>query len=117
VSYLPIAEHGVIGNLRTVALVGTDGNIDWFCYPHFDSPSVFAALLDDHKGGEFRIAPTQKAIAAKQFYWPDSNVLVTRFMTPDGVAEVTDFMPLGDPTLDLGAQVLVRRVRVPRGAV
>jgi GH15 family glucan-1,4-alpha-glucosidase len=117
VPYPPIADHGVIGNLRTVALVSTDGTIDWFCFPHFDSPSVFAALLDDQKGGSFSITPVGEPSARKQLYWPDSNVLVTRFLTPDGVGEVTDFMPIGVSTADLGSQVLVRRVRVARGVV
>ena len=116
-SYPPIANHGVIGNLRTVALVCTDGTIDWFCFPRFDSPSVFAALLDDRRGGAFRIAPVDYGSTGKQFYWPDTNVLLTRFFTPDGVGEITDFMPIGVPTKDLGSQVLVRRVRVSRGAV
>ncbi|HSQ64572.1 MAG TPA: glycoside hydrolase family 15 protein [Polyangiaceae bacterium] len=116
-SYPPIAEHGVIGNLRTVALVCTDGTIDWLCFPHFDSPSVFATLLDDRKGGAFRIAPADPAATSKQLYWPDTNVLVTRFSTREGVGEVTDFMPIGVRTDDLGRHVLVRRVRVTRGAV
>jgi GH15 family glucan-1,4-alpha-glucosidase len=117
VAYPPIANHGVIGNLRTAALVATDGTIDWFCFPRFDSPSVFAALLDDKKGGAFRIAPVASTWTSKQLYWPDTNVLLTRFFTPDGVGEVTDFMPIGVPTEDLGTHVIVRRVRVARGAV
>jgi GH15 family glucan-1,4-alpha-glucosidase len=117
VAYPPIANHGVIGNLRTAALVCTDGTIDWFCFPHFDSPSVFAALLDDRKGGAFRIAPAATETTVKQLYWPDTNVLLTRFLTPNGVGELTDFMPIGVATEDLGGQVLVRRVRVARGRV
>jgi GH15 family glucan-1,4-alpha-glucosidase len=116
-AYPPIANHGVIGNLRTVALVATDGTIDWFCFPRFDSPSVFGALLDDKKGGEFRIAPVAAGWTSKQLYWPDTNVLLTRFFTPDGTGEITDFMPIGAATDDLGSQVLVRRVRVARGTV
>jgi len=116
-AYPPIAEHGVIGNLRTVALVCCDGTIDWLCFPHFDSPSVFAALLDDRKGGAFRVSPVEENSTSKQLYWPDTNVLVTRFSTHDGVGEVIDFMPIGVRTDDLGRQVLVRRVRVTRGAV
>lgn len=112
-AYPPIAEHGVVGNLRTVALVCTDGTIDWLCFPHFDSPSVFASLLDDRKGGAFRIAPTDAA-TSKQLYWPDTNVLVTRFSTQSGIGEVTDFMPLG---VRSDHPALVRRVRVTRGAV
>lgn len=56
-AYQPIEDYGVIGNLRTVALIGKTGNIDWFCFPHFDSPSIFGAILDDRKGGSFRLYP------------------------------------------------------------
>jgi GH15 family glucan-1,4-alpha-glucosidase len=91
--YLPIAEHGLIGDLRTVALVGTDGPIDWYCCPRFDSPSVFAAILDSNKGGLFRISPDCDGWTSKQLYLPDTNVLITRFLMPEGVGEVQDFMP------------------------
>ena len=91
--YLPIAEHGLIGDLHTVALVGTDGTIDWYCCPRFDSPSVFAAILDADRGGLFRIAPDGNGWSSKQLYLPDTNVLITRFLMPDGVGEVQDFMP------------------------
>src|SRR5512145_2462181 len=90
--YLPIAEHGLIGDLHTVALVGTDGTIDWYCCPRFDSPSVFGALLDADRGGLFRISPDSDGWSSKQLYLPDTNVLITRFLTPDGVGEVQDFM-------------------------
>ena len=93
--YQPIENYGVIGNLRTAALVGMDGSIDWLCLPHFDSPSVFAALLDDRKGGRFRIAPAGDHFRRKQFYWPDTAILVTRFLHDDGVGEVEDYMPVG----------------------
>ena len=79
-AYQPIESYGVIGDMRTAALVGTTGSIDWLCFPHFDSPSVFAAILDDDKGGRFQIAPTVGEYRSKQLYWPDSNVLVTRFL-------------------------------------
>ena len=72
-----------------------DGSIDWLCLPHHDSPSVFAAILDDEKGGRFKISPVGDEVTAKQLYWPDTNVLVTRFFTPDGVGEITDYMPIG----------------------
>ena len=86
--YLPIAEHGLIGDLHTVALVGTDGTIDWYCCPRFDSPSVFAAILDADHGGLFRIAPDRDGWISKQLYLPDTNVLITRFLMPGGVGEV-----------------------------
>ena len=93
--YQPIEDYGIIGNLRTAALVGMDGSIDWLCLPHFDSPSVFAAILDDRKGGRFRIAPAGDDFRRKQFYWPDTAVLVTRFLHDDGVGEIEDYMPVG----------------------
>jgi GH15 family glucan-1,4-alpha-glucosidase len=92
--YLPIAEHGIIGDLHSIALVGTDGRIDWYCCPSFDSPSVFGAILDRERGGYYKIAPVVEDCAPKQLYLPDTNVLITRFLTPDGVAEVQDFMPI-----------------------
>ncbi len=114
-AYLPIGDHGVIGDMHTAALVGLDGTIDWLCYPRFDSPSVFATLLDDVKGGSFGIAPVNEDAVRKQFYWPDTNVLVTRFLSPEGVGQVTDFMPVGG---DRGAgSRVIRRVAVVRGAV
>src|SRR5437016_10379472 len=86
--YQPIENYGVIGNLRTAALVGMDGSIDWLCLPCFDSPSVFAAVLDDQKGGRFRIGPACDQLRHKQFYWPDTAILISRFLHADGVAEV-----------------------------
>ena len=91
--YLPIAEHGLIGDLHTVALVGTDGTIDWYCCPRFDSPSVFGAILDADRGGLFRISPCGDGWSSKQLYLPDTNVLITRFLTSEGVGEVQGFMP------------------------
>jgi len=95
-AYKPIENYGLIGDLRTVALVGMDGSIDWFCFPHFDSPSVFGALLDDTAGGYFKIAPTSGQTARKQFYWPETNILVSRFLCTDGVGEIVDFMVPAD---------------------
>mgnify|MGYP001193893129 FL=1 len=115
-AYLPIENHGVIGNMRTVALVGMDGGIDWFCCPNFDSPSVFGAILDDDKGGRFSIRPVHEATARKQFYWPETNVLVTRFLSDEGVGEVTDFMPIGALNGDRRTHI-VRRVNVVRGRI
>ncbi|HEY4827514.1 MAG TPA: glycoside hydrolase family 15 protein [Solirubrobacteraceae bacterium] len=107
-TYLPIADHGVIGDLRTVALVATDGTVDWYCPPAFDSPSVFGSILDSEHGGHFRIAPVRDC-ATRQLYLPDTNVLITRFLSGDGVGEVQDFMPVG------GEQQLIRRVTCIRG--
>ena len=111
--YQPIENYGVIGNLRTAALVGMDGSIDWLCLPHFDSPSVFAAILDDAKGGRFRIAPISDPLRRKQFYWPDTNILITRFLHAEGVGEVEDYMPVGGA--GTVPDELIRRVRVVRG--
>ena len=94
-SYQPIENYGIIGNMRTVALVGMNGSIDWYCYPHFDSPSIFGAILDDKKGGRFQISAGSDGVRHKQFYWPSTNVLVTRFLLADGIVELEDFMPVG----------------------
>jgi GH15 family glucan-1,4-alpha-glucosidase len=112
--YLPIENYGIIGNLRTCALVGIDGSIDWLCLPHFDSGSVFGSLIDAQRGGRFRIAPVGPA-RNKQFYWPDTNVLITRFLGADGVVEIEDFMPAG--VAPEWRDQLIRRVRVVRGEV
>ena len=112
--YLPIAEHGVIGDLRTTALSGSDGAIDWFCAPRFDSPSVFGRLLDHDGGGHWSIVPAGP-YAARQFYLPDSNVLATRCSSADGVVEVQDFMPIRRAKDPEHRQRLVRRVQAVRG--
>ena len=112
--YLPIEEHGVIGDLRTVALVGTDGTIDWYCPSRFDAPSVFAALLDKERGGSFRIAPAHEGWKSRQLYFPDTNILITRFLSEEGVAEVIDFMPVMSPG-DGGRDRVVRTVLGIRG--
>src|SRR5256885_2231322 len=111
--YQPIENYGIIGNLRTAALVGMDGSIDWLCLPHFDSPSVFAAILDDRIGGRFRIAPCCEPLRPKQFSWPDTNIRVTRFPRAAGIGEIEDYMPVGG-TRQVSDE-LVRRVRVVRG--
>lgn len=79
--------------MRSAALVGTNGSIDWFCFPHFDSPSIFAALLDDDRGGRFQIRPAGSDYHTKQFYWPDTNILVTRFHCEDGIFDISDLRP------------------------
>jgi GH15 family glucan-1,4-alpha-glucosidase len=114
-SYLPIAEHGLIGDLHTVALVGTEGTIDWYCCPRFDAPSLFGAILDRERGGYWRIAPTGTNWTTKQLYFPDTNILITRFLSPHGVAEVQDFMPV----VSAGRQphCLIRCVLCVRGWV
>jgi len=114
--YLPIEEHGVIGDLHTVALVGTDGTIDWYCCPRFDAPSVFGSILDKDKGGYYRIAPAGGEWRVKQLYLPDTNVLVTRFLTEAGVGEVTDFMPIGREHRREAHQ-LVRQIVCVRGEI
>ncbi len=116
-AYLPIEDHGLIGNMYTAALVGRDGSIDWLCLPNFDSPSIFAAILDDKKGGRFRIAPIADDVTRKQVYWPDTNVLITRFLLADGVVEVIDYMPVGIKRGAPGFHQLVRRVEAIRGQV
>jgi GH15 family glucan-1,4-alpha-glucosidase len=116
--YQPIENYGLIGDLHTVALVGMNGSIDWLCMPRFDSPSVFAAILDDQKGGRFRVWPDDDAeVTYKQFYWPDTNVLVTRFLSSDGAAELTDFMPIARPGETDCRRQLIRRLSVSRGAI
>jgi len=114
-NYPPIADHGLIGDLQTAALVATDGTIDWFCCPRFDSPSVFASLLDHRKGGHFALSPVGTDCVSKQMYLPDTAVLVTRFLSPKGVAEVVDFMPIEKPAIATDHHRLVRTVRGVRG--
>jgi GH15 family glucan-1,4-alpha-glucosidase len=117
-AYQPIEDYGLIGNMRTAALVSIRGSIDWLCLPFFDSPSVFGAILDDEKGGRFEIAASDMAgIHTVQFYWPETNVLITRFLSADGVGEIEDFMPIEGPRTAPGQDQLVRRVKVTRGAL
>jgi len=112
--YQPIENYGLIGNLRTAAFVGMDGSIDWLCLPNFDSPSVFAAILDDRVGGRFKISPVGDGFRLKQHYWPNTNILITRFLHPRGVGEITDYMPVNNGSHPPADQV-VRRVRVVHG--
>src|SRR5246127_3929953 len=112
-SFEPIENYGVIGNMRSIALVGVNGSIDFLCYPNFDSPTVFAALLDDESGGRFQIQPQLKKRRVRQLYLPDTNILLTRFLAEEGVAELTDYMPIGED----GEQPneIIRTVSVIRG--
>ncbi|WP_346534787.1 glycoside hydrolase family 15 protein [Micromonospora sp. DPT] len=113
-SYPALENHGLIGDLQTAALVTRDGTIDWFCAPRFDSPSVFGGLLDRHKGGYFQISPDGVDYVSKQLYLPDTPILITRFLSADGVGELIDFMPVaGDQATD--RHRLVRMLRVVRG--
>src|SRR5947209_20264789 len=114
--YLPIEEHGFIGDMHTAALVGVNGTIDWFCFPHFDSPSVFASILDAEKGGHFSIAPIEGGSRTKQLYHPDTNVLITRFLNPGAVGEIVDFMPVPDEGSDeqRWRHCLIRKVGLVR---
>ncbi len=113
--YLPIEQHGLIGDMHTAALVGVNGCIDWLCLPRFDSPSVFAAILDDEKGGSFAIHPRTKHATHKQCYLPETNVLITRFFTEEGAAELTDFMPVGLAPADARSHAVIRCVTAVRG--
>src|ERR671926_73552 len=111
--YLPIEHYGIIGDLQTVALVGINGSIDWYCYPRFDSPSIFGGLLDAGRAGHFKITPIATMARHKQLYFPDTNLLITRFLSPDGVGELTDFMPLGrGDDACATTRSLIRRVQV-----
>src|SRR5260370_14851906 len=94
-SFEPSENYGVIGNMRSIALVGVNGSIDFLCYPNFDSPTVFAALLDDERGGCFQIQPQLRERRVRQMYFPETNILLTRFLSGGGVAELTDYMPIG----------------------
>jgi GH15 family glucan-1,4-alpha-glucosidase len=114
VGYLPIERYGVVGDLRTAALIGINASVDFLCFPRFDSPSVFQALLDDERGGRFAITPLVADARQRQQYLWDSNVLLSRFLAADGVAEISDFMPLEPPG---GTPQLVRRAKTVRGEV
>jgi GH15 family glucan-1,4-alpha-glucosidase len=112
--YQPIENYAIVGNLHTAALIGQNGSIDFMCFPRFDSPTVFAAMLDESNGGFFRVAPILGRARHKQLYLPDSNVLLTRFLSEEGVAEVSDFMPIETSG---EAHILVRRARTVRGEI
>jgi GH15 family glucan-1,4-alpha-glucosidase len=112
--YQPIENYGIIGDLNTVALVGLNGSIDFMCFPDFDSPSVFASLLDHERGGFFRISPKIDGVKQKQLYIPDTNVLLTRFLGREGIGEITDLMPVEN---EVSEQKLIRLVTCVHGSV
>jgi len=117
--YKKISDYGIIGNLHSVALIGLDGAIDWLCLPHIDSPSVFAALLDDEKGGRFSICPTGEWDSVAD-YLPGTNILVTKFRTRDGLLRLTDFMPVAgdeEEKQEKDQNELYRLVEVMRGKI
>ncbi|MEM7024960.1 MAG: glycoside hydrolase family 15 protein [Pseudomonadota bacterium] len=115
-AYQPIENYGLIGDMHTCALVAIDGSIDWMCLPRFDSPSMFCAILDDAKGGSFRVAPIHEDdITYKQFYWPATNVLVTRFLSKEGASELVDFMVV-DKSRKI-RRTLIRRITSLRGNI
>jgi GH15 family glucan-1,4-alpha-glucosidase len=117
-NYLPIEDYALIGDLHTVALVGKNGSIDWCCLPRFDAPSIFGALLDTHKGGFFRISPTeQSGLRYKQLYLPETNILLTRFLTADGVGKLTDFMPIKPSGTAEHQHHLIRSISVVHGSM
>ncbi|MFZ0565940.1 MAG: glycoside hydrolase family 15 protein [Chlamydiales bacterium] len=111
--YQPIENYGIIGDLNTVALVGLNGSIDFMCFPDFDSPSIFASILDKNKGGFFQICLQMPEVHHKQIYLPDTNVLITRFLSADGVGELIDFMPVQGIYSE---KCLIRRVKCIRGS-
>ena len=113
--FQPIENYGVIGNMQSIALVGMNGSIDFLCYPDFDSPTVFAALLDDHKGGRFEIRPQLTNMRVRQLYLPNTNILLTRFLAEEGVVELTDYMPIEEDAEQ--PNEIVRMVAVIRGNV
>src|ERR1700685_1600994 len=113
--YLPIEEHGIVGDLRTVALIGTDGTVDWFCPARFDAPSLFGALLDKDKGGYFSLAARTSYAKPKQRYLPDTNILLTRFQGREAVGEVIDFMVPETRATGKGRDLLIRQARAVKG--
>lgn len=114
-SFQPIENYGVIGNMRSIALVGMSGSIDFLCYPNFDSPTVFAALLDDKAGGRFHLEPQLTDMRVRQLYLPETNILLTRFLAEAGVAEITDYMPIGNDAEQ--PNEIIRTVSAIRGNV
>src|SRR5260221_3554171 len=109
----PNENYGVVGNMQSIGLVGMNGSIDFLCYPDFDSPTIFAALLDDKNGGRFEISPQLTNARVRQMYLPDTNILITRFLAEEGVSELTDYMPIDNDGEE--PNEIVRKVAVIRG--
>ncbi len=106
--YQPLENYGVIGNMNTAALVGINGSIDFLCFPSFESPSIFAAILDQEKGGCFFIKPDLENVSRRQMYLPETNILLTRFLSPNGACEILDFMPVEERPEN---NFIIRRVK------
>jgi GH15 family glucan-1,4-alpha-glucosidase len=111
-----IGEHGIIGNLKTAALVALDGTIDFMCWPSLDSPTVFAGLLDPERGGEFSLSPQLDDARVIQSYLTATNILTTRWLSVEGSAEVIDLMPYPNLKAEIGRR-LIRCVVATRGRV
>jgi len=114
IKYQPIENYGIIGDLRTTAFVGINGSIDFMCFPEFDSPSVFCALLDYKNGGSFQISVPERNVKNKQMYLPSTNILITRYLLNEGIGEVTDFMPISE---NLNENILIRRIQSIKGEI
>jgi len=114
--YLPIADYGIIGNMKTVAMISLDGAVDFMCFPDFDSPTIFARLLDKDRGGSFAVIPQFNSRKTKQLYLPGTAILLTRFFSDDGISELTDYMPVEGSTTD-SVCAIVRKIKTIRGNV
>lgn len=112
--YTPIENYGVVGNLHTVALISLEGSLDFMSFTRFDSPTIFCKLLDADKGGYFSIKPEMKEMVFKQLYLPDTNVLVTRFLAEEGIAEMIDYMPVIENELHCA---VIRKITAVRGSI
>ena len=114
--FQPIENYGIIGNLKTCALVSLNGSIDFMCAPRFDSPSIFATMLDRQKGGFCAIEPELEDLTTKQLYFPETAILLTRFFSDSGIGELTDFMPVSENHISLPSAV-VRKIKTIRGSI
>jgi len=114
--YQPIENYGIIGNLKTVALVGLNGSVDFMSFPRFDSPTIFAAMLDEQIGGFFSVEPVMGEYKSKQMYIPGTAVLLTRFFSDDGIAEITDYMPMSEDKTS-SSSAIIRKIKTIRGTI